>query len=132
MNAKSLCIVCGYTFFPKDNIGSWECAQHSEPMTTKGIYPCCGANHRKDPHRFRRGCVSADHNSFEPNKVGALPQPWTHWHDVTVNEFEYTHLSRVRSEAIMITEKDGYFRKMSIRRFKDPLLSAVYHQQQQQ
>lgn len=119
------CIVCGMTFNELHNIGSWACAQHAE-SPIRGIYPCCGIQHRASSHRFRRGCVLADHNSKDLG-TSDMPPPWTRWHDVTLPDEAIRKMPRVRPEAVIQSSADGFFCAVRIRRFQDPNL-AIYFQ----
>jgi len=110
--------VCGEEYDETRNLGSWACAQHSEPANPRtGIHACCGALWRRPGHWLARGCQAADHSE--------RPEPWTRWHDATVTGVDPASILDLKPEAIIAVGEEGYFREMRVRRFADPAL-AIY------
>lgn len=124
--ANFTCGVCGERTNKFVSIGSRGCGQHREPLDAEtNAYPCCGMVHRSDPHPFRRGCVSADHNELP---VGArnLPQAFTRWHDLEMSHDAARAMPQLRGKEFVIpVGRAGFFERVSVRRFEDPAL-ALY------
>ena len=119
MSLPVKCDVCGIEYDEQNNIGSWQCGQHVEPLNpvTK-IYPCCGQRYRIQPHYLSIGCIPADHNPMRE-------VPYTAFHDVTISEEQVETIPGLKSEAWFKNDTNGFFRSVKIRRFKDPCLG--YH-----
>lgn len=121
--ARSICGICGEHFCEIANVGSWKCGQHVGEIAN-GVYTCCGAARRYGPHRFTKGCVSADHNAL-PAEPGHTPSPYTYRHDESMTQAGIVALIGVNPRAIVTSTRGDYFFKTTVRRFDDPNL-AMY------
>ena len=119
-NTAGRCMVCDRVFNELHNIGSLACAQHASELDGD-VYPCCGALRYDTPHRFRRGCVAADHNSTDFG-TGAMPPRWTHHHDVRLTDKMLQSMPGVKREVVILRSDEGFFRETTVRRFRDPTL----------
>ncbi len=112
LNTKSICSRCKVRYLEIDNIGKWECSQHSLPLNSKGFYLCCGTKYGTNG-MMGIGCVKADHNCdnfsynneydfpmpvvclsvFQPTKDSVLPDEETE-DDPTKQELNYVYIRR--------------------------------------